>query len=689
MSHFISSTQDEVAFGETAGGVEVVREGDAEEAVEALDESSDNMQLEPSELKVRRKSSKLKTGRGKRLAGGKRLGRSEWMPLGLLRRMPSALKRESDRLRGDKNDQVKLKQTCYILFISRPILQVTLSADGMVLRLYLEKVKRWISEGRKAEAAALMQEMFKRPDEFWRADLLKWSQVAKRILRTDNTYKTAFLQPIYAFEELGLMMLSMAEQVEDREDRLSMIQQVIIKKVSLSSLTAFCLFQVATEAKKWVSRINKAEAARNKYLKKIPRTLIRCGELLLEEGDVKGLNSLFDGWSPNSRNEDCEFPLLVLRSVATMLERKGRDEGDSLSMSGLSFTSLASTSRASSGGRGDAVMTHMTRAMLGPRGAEVAWTARLVAWYVLEERTADEVLELLIKYRDAHLDTVACHTPLLEFLEREYCEEVELRVKHLKVAADQFPWEPHVLQLCKLQGLKENESDEESINTEPEDNGSVLTDQDEEVERGDIEGELPGVNISAYDSGVDGVDGPRTEDAVKEDDATARKIDILQRLLLFLEYDINSRCRDAWALLVEKLRSLVLAGKSESVEQAWRQYERDFWWDQNYSGLQGEDASLVRDKGSVAVILAGSSSTSFLKAVDELERRRGAGMTGVTAMLNELEAFSSKNLQPCLRVTKKQRVDQRFLVNEWKVIEDLSRFKYSATARKNPEFPNC
>ena len=114
--------QDEVAFGETAGGVEVVREGDAEEAVEALDESSDNMQLEPSELKVRRKSSKLmKAGRGKRLAGGKRLGRSEWMPLGLLRRMPSALKRESDRLRGDKNDQVKQKQTSYILFISRPI----------------------------------------------------------------------------------------------------------------------------------------------------------------------------------------------------------------------------------------------------------------------------------------------------------------------------------------------------------------------------------------------------------------------------------------------------------------------------------------------------------------------------------------------------------------------------------------
>merc|ERR1719234_657897 len=264
------------------------------------------------------------------------------------------------------------------------------------------------------------------------------------------------------------MMLSIAEQVEDREDRLSMIQLV------------------ATEAKKWVSRINKAEAARNKYLKKIPRTLIRCGELLLEEGDVKGLNSLFDGWSPNSRNEDCEFPLLVLRSVATMLERKGRDEGDSLSMSGLSFTSLASTSRASSGGRGDATMTHMTRVMLGPRGVEVAWAVRLVAWYTLEERSADEVLDLLTKYRDVHISHIACHTPLLEFLEREYREEVEIRVKHLTIAADQFSWHSCVLDLCKLTGLKEEErDDEESFASGSEDQGSnndTLSDCDKTIE---------------------------------------------------------------------------------------------------------------------------------------------------------------------------------------------------------------
>ena len=113
------------------------------------------------------------------------------------------------------------------------------------------------------------------------------------------------------------------------------------------------------------------------------------------------------------------------------------------------------------------------------------------------------------------------------------------------------------------------------------------------------------------------------------------------------------------------------------------------WWRQNYSSLTGEEASQVRDKGSVALILAGAASLNFLKTVEELDRRRAAGETGVTAMINELEAYKGKNLDPCLQPTKKVRLDQRFLVNEWKVIEDLNRFKYSVSARKNPEFPNC
>ena len=94
-----------MAFGETAGGVEAaVQQADA---VEALDESSssDNGELDPKQKKVMRKSRNRKK-RKPRVGLVGRLEKSQWMPLSHLRKLPSALKQETDRLRGDKNDQV-------------------------------------------------------------------------------------------------------------------------------------------------------------------------------------------------------------------------------------------------------------------------------------------------------------------------------------------------------------------------------------------------------------------------------------------------------------------------------------------------------------------------------------------------------------------------------------------------------
>ena len=97
----------------------------------------------------------------------------------------------------------------------------------MVLWQHLEKFKKWLGEGRKAEAATLLQEILKRPDDFWRGDSHVNQKTLKRILRTDNTYGVEFLQPTFAFEEVGVLVLDMAQQLEDREARLTMIQQVI------------------------------------------------------------------------------------------------------------------------------------------------------------------------------------------------------------------------------------------------------------------------------------------------------------------------------------------------------------------------------------------------------------------------------------------------------------------------------
>ena len=90
-----------MAFGETAGGVEAATVQQA--AVEALDESSSDVELEPKEMKVRRKSRKLRRWKTTRIG---MVDRKEWMLLSNLKKLPSALKQETDRLRGDKNDQV-------------------------------------------------------------------------------------------------------------------------------------------------------------------------------------------------------------------------------------------------------------------------------------------------------------------------------------------------------------------------------------------------------------------------------------------------------------------------------------------------------------------------------------------------------------------------------------------------------
>ena len=62
-----------------------------------------DVDLDPREMKVRRKSRNLRKRKPKKIG---RLDHKEWMLLSHLRKLPSALKQETDRLRGDKNDQV-------------------------------------------------------------------------------------------------------------------------------------------------------------------------------------------------------------------------------------------------------------------------------------------------------------------------------------------------------------------------------------------------------------------------------------------------------------------------------------------------------------------------------------------------------------------------------------------------------
>ena len=112
---------------------------------------------------------------------------------------------------------------------------MTQNQQGMVLWQHLEKVKKWLGEGRKAEAATLLQEILKRPDNFWRGDVQQ--HILRRVLRTNNTYGVEYCQPTLAVEEVGVLILEMAHQLEDREARLTMIQQVITHRLLMLKST--------------------------------------------------------------------------------------------------------------------------------------------------------------------------------------------------------------------------------------------------------------------------------------------------------------------------------------------------------------------------------------------------------------------------------------------------------------------
>ena len=372
----------------------------------------------------------------------------------------------------------------------------------------------------------------------------------------------------------------------------------------------------------------------------------------------------------------------MLRALSTILE-KAREGGDATSMSGTSFLSTASLA---SGGRVDSVVEHLRRALVGRRGAELAWCAPLLEWYVMEEQGAEEVRQLLTEYRDAHPGHPPAHAPLLAFLEREYREEVGLRAGEALVAAQAFPWSPWVVQYCRL--AEQGEQEEEGSIASGEE--SMESGEEGSSAGGEREGKGGGVSggdgrDSGWEGGEGSTRGPRV---AKVEDVVEGRVERVGRLLTFLDYEANTGSREGWALLATTLRSLVLGGQGGRVGGLWGG-RGAHWWGAAYGGLREEEAALVADKGVVAVLLAGASSPHFLLAEEELERRRAAGEAGVGAMVGELATYRSRALPPCLPAREEARFDQAFLVDEWKVIGNLNTFKFGEEARSKPVFPNA
>ena len=127
----------------------------------------------------------------------------------------------------------------------------------MTLHLHLARARRLLSAGRQPEAAALLLEMMKRPDHFWvEGRGAKSSKPQKRFLKTDGTWGVYLVERVFSLEEVGVAVLEVAEQVEERGARLELVARV------------------AAEARRWRPLPHKA--AIDKYHRNVPATLTRC-----------------------------------------------------------------------------------------------------------------------------------------------------------------------------------------------------------------------------------------------------------------------------------------------------------------------------------------------------------------------------------------------------------------------------
>ena len=83
----------------------------------------------------------------------------------------------------------------------------------------------------------------------------------------------------------------------------------------------------------------------------------------------------------------------------------------------------------------------------------------LFAWYVMDEKSADDVKDLLTEYRNDNMEHLPAHEHLLEFLFQEYEDETDILLEELKIFSEYFPWDEHVLMYCKVL-VKKGEDDD-------------------------------------------------------------------------------------------------------------------------------------------------------------------------------------------------------------------------------------
>ena len=202
----------------------------------------------------------------------------------------------------------------------------------------LQELMRMIPQEDPEAACSFVIEVMKRPEYFWSITGIRWN---------------------YEVEEIGLICV-----------------QILERLISSKKLLLEMILKLGKVSTKWRFK----NYLNSKMFKFIPKTMTKCAQILLEEGDVKGLEELFEDYRSNLRNVSGEKTLVLYRCVSAMLEKKKFDESsDAISLGGTSFGT--SFTNKSAGPHPDTIISEIKTAVKDKR--DVDWLMPLFAWYVM------------------------------------------------------------------------------------------------------------------------------------------------------------------------------------------------------------------------------------------------------------------------------------------------------------------
>ena len=260
-----------------------------------------------------------------------------------------------------------------------------------------------------------------------------------------------------------------------------------------------------------------------------------------------------------------------------------------------------------------------------------------------DEKSADDVKDMLTDNRNENMDHLPAHQHLLEFLFQEYEDETDVLIDELKLLSGEFPWEKRVLTYCELL-VKRGEDD-------------------------DLE--------DSFDS-KDEEQNNKSEERL-EDHRTVFEITVR-----FLDYEMNKDDGQCWDLLVQSLKMLFSSHKEVSYLEAnpWLVTtfeDRGGWWvDQNFHGLGKCDSNLLMKKALVLACLFGKKNEKYLTILTILEQRNlSFPSSSLTSLLKELLESVQKVSKPCLKSFKPDYsgVDRNLNKSEWMRIGLIEKFE--------------